>query len=237
MYRQDQQPWPGGLPNLRMNGVIRASGGHYDNVQVDGVGRISGDLRAATAIRVNGVLNVDGSIDSPDLKADGKLSMNGALRANTIRVEGIVKVGKEVAAESIRLNGILKAQGNIEAEKLQMNGVLTVEGLLNAGQVELGLSHMESKAQEIGGETILVRRIRGNGWKWLWKWAIPGSETRLTADIIEGDDVKLEYTHADIVRGHRVTIGKGCKIGRVEYRDELIRRPGSEIAKEERTHG
>ena len=38
---------------------------------------------------------------------------------------------------------------------------------------------------------------------------------------IEGDDVDLEYTEADVVRGRRVRIGEGCSIGRVEYSESL----------------
>ena len=38
---------------------------------------------------------------------------------------------------------------------------------------------------------------------------------------IEGDDVDLEYTQADVVRGRRVRIGEGCSIGRVEYSESL----------------
>ncbi|REK74352.1 hypothetical protein DX130_17665 [Paenibacillus paeoniae] len=235
--RQEQQSWPGGLPNLRMNGVIRAAGGFYDNVLVDGVGRVSGDVHAATAARVNGVLTVEGSMETPELKADGKLSIEGALKSGILHGNGIVKTGSHVTADSVKLSGILKAGGNVEAELLHLNGAITVQGLLNAGEIELGLSHVESRAHEIGGETIRVRRISSNSWKWLWKWAIPGSETRLVAGVIEGDDIQLEYTHADIVRGQRVTIGKGCKIGRVEYREQLTRHPGSEIGKEERIYG
>lgn len=39
----------------------------------------------------------------------------------------------------------------------------------------------------------------------------------LNAERIEGEDIRLEYTRAAIVKGSRVHIGKGCSIGRVEY--------------------
>ncbi|MFF2889788.1 hypothetical protein [Paenibacillus sp. NPDC057967] len=237
MYREMKHAWPGGLPNLRMNGVIRAAGGTYDHVYVDGVGRIAGDVRAASAARVNGVLTVEGSMDTPELRADGKLNIEGALKGRMININGIVKTESHVLAESIRISGILKSDGNVEAEKVQLHGAIKVEGLLNAGEMELGLSHMESRASEIGGESIRVRRLSGSSWKWLLKWIIPGNETRLVANVIEGDDIQLEYTHADIVRGQRVMIGKGCRIGRVEYRDQLTRHPDAEIGREERTYG
>lgn len=39
--------------------------------------------------------------------------------------------------------------------------------------------------------------------------------------MIEGDDIYLENTKADIVRGNKVKIGPGCQIGVVEYRDDF----------------
>ena len=43
----------------------------------------------------------------------------------------------------------------------------------------------------------------------------------LTADIIEGDLIYLENTNAKIVRGNNVTIGTGCKIELVEYKESF----------------
>lgn len=48
-----------------------------------------------------------------------------------------------------------------------------------------------------------------------------GSVSCAQVGDIEGDDVDLEYTQADVVRGRRVRIGEGCSIGRVEYSESL----------------
>ncbi|MGP3783292.1 hypothetical protein [Paenibacillus sp. 1A_MP2] len=39
--------------------------------------------------------------------------------------------------------------------------------------------------------------------------------------MIEGDDIELEYTEAEVVRGDKIKIGPGCRIGTVEYRSSL----------------
>ncbi|MBI3830518.1 MAG: hypothetical protein HY291_13440, partial [Planctomycetes bacterium] len=44
---------------------------------------------------------------------------------------------------------------------------------------------------------------------------------KLEAKTIEGDAVELENTVADLVKGKRVKIGKGCKIGAVEYTESI----------------
>ena len=42
----------------------------------------------------------------------------------------------------------------------------------------------------------------------------------MSAQLIEGDNIVLEYTDADIVRGKNVVIGRGCNINKVEYTNE-----------------
>ena len=44
---------------------------------------------------------------------------------------------------------------------------------------------------------------------------------------IEGDNVELENVEAEIVRGKYVRIGHGCRIGTVEYGENLEAEPGT----------
>jgi len=44
---------------------------------------------------------------------------------------------------------------------------------------------------------------------------------RLNVELIEGDDIFLEATDAQIVRGSRVKVGNGCRIDTVEYSESL----------------
>lgn len=222
---------------MKMSGVIRAAGGRYGSVQVDGVSRIFGDISASQGFRTSGVLNVEGGIVTTELNMDGKLTAAGGLAAGSVRMDGIAKFGGPITVETLRMHGILTAGGSVEAETIDARGAMKVSGLLNGGMVKLGLTHTASSIEEIGAEQIKVRLLDGSKWSWLWEWAIPKSKPRLDARLIEGDEVMLEYTHADIVRGGRVTIGRGCKIGLVEYRDSLRVHRSSEVLKEERTNG
>jgi len=43
----------------------------------------------------------------------------------------------------------------------------------------------------------------------------------LPINLIEGDEIYLEYTTAKAVRGKNVTIGRGCNIELVEYVDNF----------------
>ncbi|MEC3633215.1 hypothetical protein P9205_19595, partial [Bacillus velezensis] len=89
-----------------------------------------------------------------------------------------------------------------------VTGCINVAGLLNAGDVNIHLRYDRSRVKEIGGTSITVRRKPG---------FLKRKAGMLSAELIEGDAVYLEYTEADIVRGKRVEIGPGCKIGKIEY--------------------
>ena len=53
------------------------------------------------------------------------------------------------------------------------------------------------------------------------------SPGRARIGSIEGDDIELENVEAEIVRGKYVRIGHGCRIGTVEYGENLEAEPGT----------
>ncbi len=53
----------------------------------------------------------------------------------------------------------------------------------------------------------------------------------LQTSIVEGDDIYLEHTIAEVVRGNNVTIGPGCEISVVEYHTSFNQK-GNAVVKE-----
>ena len=79
-----------------------------------------------------------------------------------------------------------------------MEGAFKIRGLLNAGKLELKL-HGPSEAREIGGEKITVKREGRFIFPRIEKMITPfGFNTCLISDVIEGDEIYLEYTTAKI---------------------------------------
>jgi len=180
--------------DLRLSGVSRASGGMYQNVVMEGVSRVVGDI-VCEDCKWDGVTTIDGSITAKTLTAKGKSDIRGDVRGEVIRLEGYMKIG-----------------GLCDAEKFVGMGAFTIEGLLNAGDISLQV-YGPTRIHEIGAETIRVQRESGR--------SLFGRLKTLTADIIEGDEIYLEYTKARAVRGNKVTLGAGCNIDVVEYRAEF----------------
>ncbi|WP_167747160.1 polymer-forming cytoskeletal protein [Cohnella luojiensis] len=220
-------------PNLIINGVSSAGGGDYDKVKIDGVGTINGHLNAAV-FHTNGITKVYGNLQADEMDCDGMIKIDGHLSAGKSVVDGTLKVKGSVRSDHFTVNGLLRVEGDCEVETMEIAGSFEVNGLLNAGRMNANL-HWKSQAKEIGVEFIKVRRVSKSSWSKLWRWMLPKAVPGLKAEVIEGDDIDLEYTEADIVRGNRIRIGKGCSIGRVEYRTELNVIPGAKIGEEVKT--
>jgi cytoskeletal protein CcmA (bactofilin family) len=153
------------------------------------------------------------------------LKVTGTLKAQHFYAEaakfrGEADIRGNLSAGSFDILGNLTVRGDCEAESLDVKGAFTIDGLLNADTIQVRLYGL-SRAKEIGGEKIEIRR-RSRLSRLLIPFVFSGSDSVLTAETIEGDDIYLEYTKAGCVRGNDVTIGPGCEIGTVEFKRHLL---------------
>jgi cytoskeletal protein CcmA (bactofilin family) len=104
-----------------------------------------------------------------------------------------------------------------------------VDGLLSADHLEIYLDWNKSHAGEVGGTDIAVHRGTRGTLRSLFTHA-PAFE----AGTIEGNEISLELTKADVVRGHNVTLGDGCEIGLVEYTGTLRKNGDAKVREEKK---
>lgn len=227
--------------SVSIAGAGTIAGGTYDHVTIAGAGKVTGDV-VAQEIRIAGAGRIEGRAEAREIVTAGSAAFGGDLIADEMkvsgqaRVEGHVKVKelkcsgslraeRGISGEYIKVSGQLRAGGDVESEIFKASGGFEIEGLLSADKMEIEIAG-PCRAREIGGETISVRRA---GWR--EKGLLDGlvririligrGAPELSATQIEGDDVTLEDTIADVVRGKRIEIGPGSRIGRVEYAESL----------------
>jgi cytoskeletal protein CcmA (bactofilin family) len=188
--------------NLMMAGVGKASGGIYQNVNIQGVGTVQGDIECV------------------DCSIEGVATISGNVRAQTISIKGKASAQGDVSGEAVSLEGQVTISGKCDAEKFVGTGAISIAGLLNAGEISIQL-YGPSHVGEIGAETIRVEKEPGR--------SLFGRLKRLSAETIEGDEIYLENTKANVVRGNRVVIGAGCNIELVEYRTEFEQHKSARI--------
>jgi len=234
-----------------ISGAGTISGGTYDRVSISGAGKVTGDLSAdeikisgsgkiqgkteATLIAASGSAVFSQDVIADEMKVSGSARVDGQVRVKELKCSGTFKTVKGIASEYIKVSGDLRVGEDVEAEIFKASGGFKIEGLLSADRVEIKLGG-RCQAREIGGERIEVTR---GGWRekgilldGLIKLFTGGGTAELHTTQIEGDEILLEDTIAEIVRGKTVEIGPGCRIGLVEYSESLKIHPDAVVEKQ-----
>jgi len=229
--------------NLTINGSGNYPGGSYDKVSIRGEGTIESSVECSVfhvygtsealenvktgSVKVIGESEVKGNMESSDMLVMGTLAIDGKAALEKMKILGTLEVAERLSGEVANIKGSISVGGDVEYEKFDLSGGFEIKGLLNADTINIGLRFGESTTEEIGGEKITIKRKTS---------LLPfvKDEGSLVVKVIEGDEIFLENTKADIVRGNLVKIGAGCQIGRVEYSTDFIQDKNSTVKMSEK---
>ncbi|WP_248925812.1 polymer-forming cytoskeletal protein [Paenibacillus hamazuiensis] len=214
---------------MKITGVGSVSGGVFQQVAIMGEGHVLGSVECES-FHCTGNCSVKGAVQAERYRLLGDASIDGDLQGGELRVVGQLQVKGAVRGKTVKLDGMLQAEGTCEADRFLANGAFEINGLLNADEVNIN-PFGPCRAKEVGGGRITVRLKK---WLAVKMWFTGEGPSGLTAETIEGDDLYLEHTKADIVRGNKVVIGPGCHIGHVEYRISLQKDGTSIVLQEEK---
>ena len=224
--------------DLDVSGVSQMPGGEYGDVDISGAGKIEGNLRCRSldisgAGKINGNVICDGDVDSSgagtiygslvagSVDASGAFTVKGGCTIlDLLDCSGSFRCEGPLTAHRTDLSGMFHCSGDVSAEEFEGECVCRIDGLLNAEKIRLHLAG-NSSIRDIGGSRI---NIYGKKSGWLF-----GGFSGLKTDTIEADEIYLECTEADTVRGRRISIGHGCRIRRVEYSDSLTVAADAEV--------
>ncbi|EFM10373.1 conserved hypothetical protein [Paenibacillus curdlanolyticus YK9] len=202
--------------NMSVTGSGSIASGAYNKVKIIGECEVLGALDCET-FTCMGTCIVLGPVRAGYFKLQGEVTVNDDWSGGELKGMGQLTVGGHIRGRTISLMGQLAASQSVEAETISVKGAVELKGLLNAERLELRL-YGPSYVKEIGGGRIDIRRSR---WSTIKGWIAPQKHTELIVSTIEGDEIYLEHTRADVVRGNRIHLGAGCQIGRVEYTQSL----------------
>lgn len=224
-----------GLENIKRVGDVTLEPGEYGSIMAAGDIRLKGDTKA-TSIKSMGDLNANGSVQVGDLKAMGDTIFEKDLKVGLANIYGEIKVEGDFTGDVIKIYGELNCQ-KIQAEEISIYGEIDeaqelscenfkaygafhVANTINMGHGECYLSE-DSSALEILCESLEVNHYDEKDKNFVRFGNKRGKRGILTVHTIEGDFIKLEDTHAEVVRGRKIEIGRGCKIGKVIYQVSL----------------
>ena len=242
--------------DMKISGSSTMPGGEYNRISISGAGKIGGDVKC-TELRCSGSSKVDGSVQCAgeihssgaariagsasceSLSASGSLRVQGDLDARQhLHASGSVEVGGRLTAGEVQTAGAVEAgsvhcgtykssgacrvHGDLEAESAVLTGAVEIGGLLNAETVDISPNYAVH-ISSIGGGSIRILQKDAT----MLLGFIRTSPGCARIGSIEGDTIELEYVEAEIVRGKYVRIGHGCRIGTVEYSENLEAEPGT----------
>jgi len=234
-----------GKDDLIIGGYGSAAGGQYGVVKINGYGKINGDIQcddlhingAGDAVgnvdcdrmRINGSATIEGALNADDLTVNGSGTFRGAAQCDSATITGSATFKAGLSAQFVKVSGSVEVTGDLSAERFNSSGMFNVSGLLSADHLEVYLDWNKSHANEVGGTDIAIRRGTRGTIRSLFTHA-PAFE----AGTIEGNEISLELTKADVVRGHNVTLGDGCDIGLVEYTGTLRKQGDAKVGEEKK---
>jgi len=188
-------------------------------------------------ISVSGSGAFAGDVVADEMRVSGAARIDGAARVKELKCSGSYRVKESIAAEYVKVSGVLRVGGDLEADLFKASGGFEIDGLLSADKIEIRPGG-RCYAREIGGAKIDVRRgghrERGILLDGLVRMFSGKGIAELGATTIEGDEIHLEDTVADVVRGKRVEIGPGCRIKVVEYSEDLTVHSSAEVDKQQK---
>ncbi len=176
-----------------------------------------------------GNLRIEDSLDAQTIRSLGNVTIHGQLRATRVRGMGDLSSTGRVCCQQFRLWGSASLEAGLSAEQLSLTGTCKIGGLVTGDQIRIR-SRGRCEFDEIGASVIAIRagwdEDGCNGSAGLLNWKCRGTTQ---VRIIEADIISLENTTAEVVRGQAITVGKGCRIGTVEYSERLVQHPSAII--------
>lgn len=190
------------------------------DIVLSGATDIKEDVKSNT-LKASGGTNIRGNVEAEELSMSGSSDVRGNITSKKISLSGGAEVKGNLYGEEIKISGASEVKKDCECESFTSKGSISIGGLLNAENINIFL-HGKCKAREIGGDTINIRYCYDNQ-SVMTKMLkdLFTNKKELITDVIEGDNIYIEGTKANIVRGKNITIGQDCHIGRVEYKEEI----------------
>lgn len=218
--------------DIKITGSGSTNGGQFRHVRTMGDAMITGSIHS-DSMRSMGTLGISGDLRTGHYRQIGETSVQGDLAAEELQILGQAQIQGHLRSRVLRLRGQLDVGGNCETHRFDARGGFVIQGALHAGEIDVR-TWGPCRAKEVSGARVVIRRSKWGGLKQIFADKDPMT---MTAERIEGEYIYLEHTTADVVRGDNVTIGSGCRIGRVEYRKQLRRLGDAQINQETKLPG
>jgi hypothetical protein len=201
--------------NISGSGTIE-KGATADTLNTSGNTSVEGKFYAAE-IHTSGNFEAKDDLTAGKLDASGNFRVGGKFVFTTANLSGSVEIKKDLAGSEVTTSGSLSVGGNAGLGRLTSSGRIAITGEIHAQSVSISL-YGKSKLGKVYCTNFEAKEANPGK---LLKWLGFSPKGALTVDTIAATDITLERTEARVLLASKVKIGKGCKIGLVQYTDSL----------------
>ena len=187
----------------RIGGIGSVSGGEYDSIRIDGIGKLKGRIKAN------------------QISASGMSRSKGEIEASLLNINGIHKAKRTIKVREAAINGVLRLKtASLHADKINCTGCLYCGRELSADQISIqgifSISHIygdtvrlvsdETAHLPIGRKSRLFCRL-------LFGFRIPDGASR--ADYVECTELVASNTKFKTIHAGSVTLSQNCEVDKI----------------------
>jgi cytoskeletal protein CcmA (bactofilin family) len=180
---------------LEVSGKFEAIGLDCSGMmKISGSSYFEGDVKTEKA-DVSGSVKCEKAAEIAEATIMGSLSCENISGGN-ISVRGSIKSEKDIVVKNIFVRGLINCGGVLQADDIEIRfetGAKLTLGGMKGGNIVISPEYVPANITDRAEAGIIT--VNGT---------------------IEGEEIYLENVVADVVKGKKVTIGEGCKIGKIE---------------------
>ena len=189
------------MKNRQIQGSGRITKGEYDNITIEGTGKLVDDVTVNT-INVSGIMIA-----------------KGKLRAKVIKSIGMIRLFKEASIDIIQIDkGVLTSKSDINSSLLECRGAIRIKGGINSDIVKI---EGKGKVDYIVGENIIIRnnlqienKVRHDKFK---------------VNRIEGTSIEICNVNCRNIEGDCIKVTGKSVVGQICYTKSLEMDPDSKV--------
>lgn len=225
--------------SFKISGSGKVDGAITTNeFKISGSGKVTKDLKCSNGV-ISGSGAVQGSVVAEKFKISGSGKIQGNFSGEYLTVSGTSTICGKINATNVDVSGVIKGTKGVDGELININGSIITQGMINGDEVNIGLNG-NCEVSEIGASKVrvceYVNMINSifNKMNRIIVGLFIKDYGYLKVKTIEADEIYLENTIADVVRGEKITIGRGCSIKLIEYKNNLEKIDSNSTIEEER---
>ena len=196
------------MRNEKIEGIGTILAGEYDTIEVDGVGRLKGDV-TARQLMVEGIFKSKGKLISDEITIDGVARIFRDVKGKKITSDGIVKIRKaNLYADEIICQGLITSTGEVSADIINIDGICSISRVYgdtiyiknDKTQIKIKGDKRFIKYPIHLGRLYLGRRVREN-------YSI--------IDQLECTNLEASGLYSKVIRAGNVKLSDACEIHRL----------------------